>query len=87
MHDDDILQSFEKLLTDLEVELRYEKGDFQGGICRYKEKKQLILNKNLSSNQKIMVMANELKTNFDLDNLYLVPALREVIGNAGRLGQ
>ncbi len=87
MHDDDILQSFEKLLTDLEVELRYEKGDFQGGICRYKEKKQLILNKNLNSNQKIMIMANELKTNFDLDNLYLVPALREVIGNAGRLGQ
>lgn len=39
MHDDDILQSFEKLLTDLEVELRYEKGDFQGGIYRYKEKK------------------------------------------------
>lgn len=86
MHDDDILQSFEKLLTDLEVELRYEKGDFQGGICRYKEKKQLILHKNLSSNQKIVIMANELKTNFDLDNLYLVPALREVIGNAGRLG-
>ncbi len=87
MYDDDILQSFEKLLTDLEVELRYEKGDFQGGICRYKEKKQLILNKNLNSNQKIMIIANELKTNFDLDNLYLVPALREVIGNAGRLGQ
>ena len=87
MHDDDILQSFEKLLTDLEVELRYEKGDFRGGICRYKEKKQLILNKNLNSNQKILIMANELKTNFDLDNLYLVPALREVIGNAGSLGQ
>jgi len=86
MHDDDILQSFEKLLTDLEVELRYEKGDFRGGICRYKEKKQLILNKNLNSNQKILIMANELKTNFDLDNLYLVPALREVIGNAGSLG-
>jgi len=86
MHDDDILQSFEKLLTDLEVELRYEKGDFQGGICRYKEKKQLILNKNLNSNQKIVIMANELKINFDLDNLYLVPALREVIGNAGSLG-
>ena len=87
MHDDDVLQSFEKLLTDLEVELRYEKGDFQGGICRYKEKRQLILNKNLNSNQKIMIMANELKSNFDLDNLYLVPALREVIGNAGSLGQ
>lgn len=86
MHDDDILQSFEKLLTDLEVELRYEKGDFRGGICRYKGKKQLILNKNLNSNQKILIMANELNTNFDIDNLYLVPALREVIGNAGSLG-
>jgi len=87
MNDDDVLQSFEKLLTDLEVELRYEKGDFQGGICRYKEKRQFILNKNLNSNQKILIMANELKLNFDLDNLYLVPALREVIGNAGSLGQ
>ncbi len=87
MHDDDILQSFEKLLIDLEVELRYEKGDFQGGIYRYKEKQQLILTKNLNSNQKIILMANELKTNFDLDNLYLVQALREVIGHAGRLGQ
>lgn len=86
MNPDDILQSFEKLLLDLDVEVRYERGNFLGGFYRYKNKKQFVINKDLNSNQKISIVARELQTNFDLDNLYLIPAVREVISNAGRLG-
>ncbi|MFQ5674403.1 MAG: hypothetical protein ACE5G1_00780 [bacterium] len=87
MTEDLILENLEKLLTDLDVELRYEKGSFRGGFYRYKDKCAVVINKDLNVNHKITLVATELKMNFDLDSLYVVPALREVISNAGRLGQ
>lgn len=82
MQDNEILQSFESLLDNLAIELRYEKGDFAGGLCRYKDKQQLIVNKDLGLQQKINILARELGANLDLDQVYMVPALREVIDNA-----
>lgn len=82
MHENEILQNFENLLDNLAIELRYEKGDFAGGLCRYKDKTQLIVNKDLGLNQKINILAKELGSNLDLDKVYMVPALREVIDNA-----
>lgn len=82
MRQQEILQGLEGLLSDLSIEVRYEKGDFAGGFYRYKEKKEFILNKNLTLNQQISVLAEELRLNADLDNMYVVPALREVIENA-----
>ncbi len=86
MQQEKILQNLENILADLDVELRYEKGDFDGGFCRYEEKKQIIVNRNLKLDQKITVIASELRANFDLNNLFLVPALREVIENASGVG-
>lgn len=82
-----ILENLEKLLTDLNVDLRYEKGNFHGGLYRYRDKCAVVINKDLNVNHKITIVATELQKNFDLDSLYVIPALREVIGNAGRLGQ
>jgi len=81
-----ILESLEKIIADLSIELRYEKGQFKGGYYRYKDTRQIVVNKNLSTEQKITILATEIKTNTDLDKLYLTPVVREVVENASRLG-
>ena len=86
MKEEDILQSLEELFRCQEVELRYEKGDFMGGFYRYKDKSQVVINKDLNMQQKINLLARELRLNLDLDTLYLVPALREVVENASSVG-
>jgi hypothetical protein len=85
MKETEILQNLENLFTDLAIEIRYEKGDFTGGWFRYRDKQQIVVNKDLSDTQKIHILASELKAKFDLDHLYVVPALREVIEHAGNL--
>ncbi|RMF59650.1 MAG: hypothetical protein D6743_15995 [Calditrichaeota bacterium] len=86
MKPEEILQGLESLLESLSVEVRYEKGNFTGGYYRYKDKRQMVLNKDLNVEKKIGLLATELKTNLDVDSFYVVPALREVIENAGCLG-
>lgn len=85
MIEEEVLTKLENLLRDLAIQIRYENGDFSGGLCRYDAKKQVIINKAHSMRKKIAIIVNELKTNVDLDNLYIVPALREVIEHADRL--
>jgi len=85
MSEEEILEELEKLLVGMDLEVRYEKGEFFGGIYRYKEKKQLLVNKKLDTEQRIKVIASELSDKIDLDNTFMVPALREVIENASRV--
>jgi hypothetical protein len=87
MEQETILQNLETLLSDLSIELRYEKGQFSGGLYRYKEKKEIIVNKDLTIMQKINILAKVLRENDDLDKLYIIPALREVIEDGSSLGQ
>jgi hypothetical protein len=85
MTEEEALAKLESLLGDLGIEVRYESGDFSGGLYRYNTKHQIILNKDLNLKQKITIIIEELKNHVDLDNLYIVPVLREVIENANCL--
>jgi hypothetical protein len=85
MNENEILQSLEKLYADLDIEIRYEKGDFLGGLFRYRDQKMAIINRDLNSAQKINILARELQGKIDLEKMYLVPVLREVIENASRM--
>lgn len=87
MTPEDILLQLEALADSLSITVRYEKGDFQGGLYRYKSAEEIILNKTLSTEQKIRILATELKERIDLNNRYLIPVVREVIENAGRVEQ
>jgi len=70
----------EELLERLSIPLRFEKGDFKGGICTFKNQTQFILNNGLSIEQKLQVIKSEIR-NLDLENLFLRPELREYIEN------
>ena len=78
MKDEEILPKLEEILGQLGVELRYEKGDFEGGICRVGEKQFLLVNKRLMLSQKVNLLAREL-AGLDLSNIYIVPAIRDLL--------
>jgi hypothetical protein len=78
MKEEEILSGLEKLVESLSIQLRYEKGDFAGGYCVLKDKRMMIVNQALSPALRINVLARELAT-MNLDQVFVVPALREVI--------
>ena len=75
-----LLQEMEELLLRLSIPLRYEKGDFSGGLCRIEEETHFILNRNLSLDQKLEVFKNDL-SNLDLEKHFVRPALREFLNS------
>lgn len=78
MEDDILLQQLESLIHDLSIKLRYEKGDFQGGLCKVNGEKIFIVNKKLPTERKIKIFAEDL-SQLDLDNIFMVPAVRKII--------
>jgi hypothetical protein len=78
MSEDDTLLALETLAKTLDVEIRYEKGDFTGGLCRVDEKSILLLQKADPARRKISVLARELGA-FNLDQIFVMPALRALI--------
>ncbi len=85
MKEEEILEGLETLLVELAIDFRYDNGEFVGGMYRYFDKEQLLVNKKLSDEQKIQVIAQELHDKLDLQSTYILPALREVIENASRV--
>ncbi len=81
MKEEELLAGLEKIVESLQIELRYEKGDFSGGYCVLKEKPLMIVQSSLNAGQRIKVLAREL-AQMDLQNVFIVPALREVIDEA-----
>ena len=78
MKTENILQAFENLVNNLSIDLRYEKGDFNGGLCRMPDRDILIVNSRLPMEQKIKLIASELNS-LDLNHIYIRPAIREII--------
>ncbi len=78
MKTENVLQAFENLISSLSIDLRYEKGDFDGGLCRLPNKKVLIINSKLPVEQKIKLIAAELSS-LDLNHIYIRPALRKIM--------
>ncbi|MDZ7292688.1 MAG: hypothetical protein ONB44_23025 [candidate division KSB1 bacterium] len=78
MQEDEILAGLEKLVESLNIQLRYEKGDFAGGYCAFKDKRMMIVNSALSPAQRINILAGEL-AGMNLDQIFVLPALRKVI--------
>jgi len=81
MKEEEILSGLEKLVESLSIQLRYEKGDFAGGYCVLKDKRMMIVNSALAPAMRIKILTRELAT-MNLDNVFVVPALRDVIMEA-----
>lgn len=73
-----MLHSLEEVVVQLGIQLRYEKGDFDGGLCRVDDQRLLIANAALPTRKKIRIIAREL-SRLELDQVFIVPAVRRVI--------
>jgi len=86
MDEEEALEAFESLARKLQIDIRYEKGDFKGGLCRVGEQQVLILQKNDPAYKKLSLFARELRK-LDLDNVYMMPAIRKFIETEGEVNE
>jgi hypothetical protein len=78
MKHEELIAELEQLAAQLEVGVRYEKGDFEGGYCILKTDRILLINKRLMPNKKASVFALALHE-IGLDNVFVKPAVREYV--------
>ena len=73
-----LLKELEDLTRQLQIEVRYEKGDFEGGYCILKDKKILVINKRLPDPRRAAALAQALGE-YGIETTYVKPNLRAYI--------
>jgi len=74
----DIVTELEELARQLNVNIRYEKGDFEGGYCILKEQKVVVINKRLLESRKASTLAVAL-ADYGIETKFIKPKLRAFI--------
>ena len=76
---DQIVAELERLAALLDVQVRYERmGMLSGGLCRMGDSTFLLVNKSLSLQSRIELLANELRT-LEWDKHFIKPEVRELL--------
>jgi murein endopeptidase len=78
MRNSELLSKLEEIVDQLGLELRWDEGDFTGGICRLGDRKILVMNRSLPTFEKIRVLCQSL-SRADLSRIFVLPAIREQI--------
>ena len=73
-----IIQELEQVSQQLGIQIRYEKGDFEGGYCILKEQKVLVVNKRLHDMRKAAVLAQAL-SEYGIEEVFIKPNIRTFI--------
>ena len=69
---------FEDLARRLDLQILKGKGDFNGGTCQVNDENVIVINKMKPVEQHLKVLASSF-LEFDLDGVYIIPALRAFI--------
>ncbi len=73
-----LIQELEELTAQLGLNVRYEKGDFDGGYCVLKSQKLLVVNKRLADARRASSLAQAI-AEVGIDTTFVKPALRQYI--------
>ena len=84
MKNNKLLEEFHFLAEKLEIKIMKGKGDFSGGECTVNNENVIVINNNKPIEQQLNILAGCFNK-YNLDGLYIIPALREYIDNANRL--
>ncbi len=84
MKNKDLLDEFHSLAERLEIKILKGKGDFLGGSCIVNKEKVIVINKSKPIEQRLNTLASCFNE-FDLEGVFLLPALREYIDNVNKL--
>ena len=78
MKHEDMIEELQTVAAQLNVVIRYERGDFEGGYCILRDQRLLLINRRLMPSRKASVLASALQE-IGLDDVYLKPAVRAYI--------
>jgi hypothetical protein len=78
MKHEDLIEELQNVAAQLNVSIRYERGDFEGGYCILRDQRLLLVNRRLTPSRKASVLVTALRE-IGLDDVYLKPALRAYI--------
>ena len=78
MDDASLFQELETLAAALDVEIRYDTFEGDGGLCRILQKRYIIINRSLESAQRLQLLCREL-ARCGLDEVYIRPHVREIL--------
>jgi hypothetical protein len=78
MRHEDLIEELQTVAAQLSVNIRYERGDFDGGYCILRDQRLLLVNRRLAPSRKASVLATALQE-IGLDDVYLKPAVRAYI--------
>ena len=81
MQDQEVLEQLEELVVRLGLDLRWEEGEFTGGMCRLRGREIFLFNRSLPTPEKIQLLCREL-SQADLSGTFVLPALRERISQS-----
>jgi hypothetical protein len=68
----------EEVALRLGYQIRYEKGNFEGGYCILKESRLLVVNSRNEAERRIIIVARSLKE-IGIDGIFIKPGVREII--------
>jgi hypothetical protein len=74
----EMITELEDLVRQLGINLRYEKGDFEGGYCVLKEQQVLVVNKKLHEVRRASILAQALHE-IGIESIFVKPAVRQYI--------
>ncbi len=72
------LSDLEEIAAKLAIPIRYEKGEMRGGLCRLRDRWQIIINAELADEEKADVLAESL-AQMDLDAVFIPPRIRQAL--------
>ena len=75
MSDAELLKELETVLQALGIELRFENGEFNGGLCRIGGRPVFLINRKLPPARRLQILCPYL-SRLDLSTVYLLPAVR-----------
>lgn len=78
MKEEELLLEIEQTAQDMGVQIRYEKGDFDGGYCILRDENIIVVNKKLSPIKKCSVIAQALGE-YGIDEVYMKPIVRTYV--------
>jgi hypothetical protein len=81
MNDSQIFDELEQILSKLSIKIKYGRGYFKGGLCRYKEDKYLYLNRSDDKDKHISIIVSELE-NMDLTGIQLNKTIGELLSKS-----
>jgi hypothetical protein len=78
MQSAELLKELEKLLKQLSIEIKYGKGYFEGGLYRYRDNKNIYLNRANSEEYNLEILLAEIKK-MDWQSLECNPVIKELL--------